>query len=83
MRSRLTSSVRSDLSMADRPNIGYHKAILPQETYVLFEVTIYLLIVPQFLLVLFPTSAWPFQAHKNETLPEFQIHNHHHCSHVF
>ena len=41
MRSRLTSSVRSDLSMADRPNIGYHKAILPQETYVLFEVTIY------------------------------------------
>ena len=41
MRSRLTSSVRSDLSMADRPNTGYHKAILPQETYVLFEVTIY------------------------------------------
>ena len=41
--SRFTSSIRSDLSIADRPNIWYYKTILPQETYVLFEVIIYAL----------------------------------------
>ena len=43
LRFQLTSSLRSDLSTADRPNIGYCKTILPHEVYVLFEVIIYAL----------------------------------------
>ena len=43
LRSRLGSSLRSDISKADRPNIEYHKTILPQETCVLFETIIYAL----------------------------------------
>ena len=43
LRSWLTSSLRSDLSIVDRPNIAYHETILPQETYVLFKVIIFAL----------------------------------------
>ena len=38
LRSRLTSSLRSGLSLMDRPNTGYHKTNLPQENYILFEI---------------------------------------------
>ena len=34
----MPSFLGSDLSIVDRPNTGYHKTILPQETYVLFEI---------------------------------------------
>ena len=52
--------------------------------HILFEAIIYALFnALQFLLVSFPTTEWPSQVHKNETLPEFQAHNYHHGSHIF
>ena len=84
LRFRLTSCLRKNLCTTDSSIIGYNKAILPQETCFIWGNNLRsLLTVPQFLLVLFPTTAWAFQAHKNKALPKFQLYNHLHGSHVF